>query len=61
MPESAVQHTIQQLSARDITDAEIGQEIQWLAAKGWIDFVKDPLGDPEKRWFITPEGKETVR
>jgi DNA-binding PadR family transcriptional regulator len=60
MPENALKETIRQLSSEDISKDEIQIEINWLEAKGYIDFTKGPLGDPEKRWFITEAGKANL-
>lgn len=61
LPENALIETIQQLSAEDIAKEEVRIEIHWLEAKGWIDFTKDPMGSPEKRWFITDEGRKRLK
>lgn len=60
LPDSALKETIRQISSEDISEAEIQIEINYLEAKGWIDFTTGPLGDPEKRWFITSEGKKKL-
>lgn len=55
MPHQTLRQTVRELY-EDVTGAEIDLEIQWLAAKGYIDFVKQRLGD-EKLWFLTDAGK----
>lgn len=57
LPEPALIETVKQLSSRDVSTSDVKVDIHWLEAKGFIDFTKGPLGDPEKRWFITQAGR----
>jgi DNA-binding MarR family transcriptional regulator len=60
LPEPALIETVKQLSSEDVSTSDVKIDINYLENKGWIDFTKDPLGGPDKRWFITEEGKRKV-
>jgi hypothetical protein len=61
LPESALIETVRQLSREDVSAEDVKIDINWLEAKNWIDWTAGQMGDPEKRWFITNEGKKNAK
>ena len=60
LPQGALVETVRQLNSRDVSADDVELDLRWLESKGYVDWTKGELGDDEKRWFITEEGKRNL-
>lgn len=60
MPEKTLFQAINLVLAASVSEKELREVLDWLKAKGYIDFTVDEMSEA-RRWKITEAGKGALK